>query len=982
MSSRVAVVENLGVERTRRVHPSAILHALETILASDAFKKAQRSKRFLQFIVGRCLANDLDALKENVIALEVFEKSSAFNAKVNSRVRTGANRLRRLLSLYYSGQGRNDDILISLPVGSYLPVFAWNEPTSPSLSPVENLSGIPNKAFVGRREQFAELNELACETIQGRSSLVCIVAELGVGKTAFLDAFLEEYGHLRVGKGQCRLQFQNSQPYQVWLDVLAELGRSDASAIELLRAHAPHWFDLLEGSAFSPQGANSNVLRREMEHFFQKYTLESPAILVFDDLHWADSATIELLGHLIPAIASFRLLILTAYRPSDMKLRQGQFLSWQRELSIHQLCQVISLPSLNHRELREYLNIRFPGHQIGGNVIDALYQASSGNALCATNMVDYAIKRKWIGKDRGVWTFSPAPRAWRSELPPSVSEMAAKKLEELDEDTQDLLWKCSIQGSVFDSGIIAEVLKVSRRGLERRLRRLCEIHHLLRPLTDRAVPKAGSRYEFFHFLYFDALDRQERLPERRKLSALIAEAMLNAYGEADHYAAPTMARLFEHAGTASRARQFYLCIAMRAAGMSAFREVFNVTEHALSLVLERPPDETDLRCEMDLLTLQGRAGAALFGFEFSAIENICRKAGKIAARLQDSQASMRIDLVHWGMVANDNFVRGLSLARAVSRNARLRANAEFTTNGGLATGVSLLHQGSFRPAAKTLAQTYEHWSANSQKHLMPGVSVSVGIAILCNWARSLWFLGSPDQALAKALQASEVADGTGFRKDAAYASALIADIYHLRGDVEATVRWAHQCIEIAQPDEFGNELSWSRIFKTSVLTEKAGPDRGQEIGEVLNRYQGPCRAKFLCHYAWASGVAGDCAKGMEILDEASGSARARHETYYDAELIRTRGELILLQKNLAPSALVAVPGIFKRAAAKARSQHSLALELRAITSVLRFDLLYLPRAVGQDAADLRRVLDSFHEGAETADVRLARKTLLQAESIG
>jgi len=105
--------------------PEAAVRAeLERILASDVFSRAQQLRRFLSFIVEHRLAGEKDALKESVLAHELYRKGTDFDGGVDPVVRVDARRLRDKLREYY--EGRSAPVVISLPKGSYVPVFEAN----------------------------------------------------------------------------------------------------------------------------------------------------------------------------------------------------------------------------------------------------------------------------------------------------------------------------------------------------------------------------------------------------------------------------------------------------------------------------------------------------------------------------------------------------------------------------------------------------------------------------------------------------------------------------------------------------------------------------------------------------------------------------------------------------------------------------------------------------------------------------------------
>lgn len=101
----------------------AIRAELEQILGSSSFANAGRHSRFLRYIVERTLAGEGDQLKEYVLGVEVFDRTDAYDPRLDSIVRVEARRLRSRLEEYYSGPGVGAEVLISVPRGSYVPTF-------------------------------------------------------------------------------------------------------------------------------------------------------------------------------------------------------------------------------------------------------------------------------------------------------------------------------------------------------------------------------------------------------------------------------------------------------------------------------------------------------------------------------------------------------------------------------------------------------------------------------------------------------------------------------------------------------------------------------------------------------------------------------------------------------------------------------------------------------------------------------------------
>lgn len=97
--------------------------ALERVLAANTFANAGRLSRLLRYLVERTLNGDADQLKEYVVGVDVFDRGGSYDPRLDSIVRVEARRLRSKLEEYYQTQGAADALIISIPRGSYVPVF-------------------------------------------------------------------------------------------------------------------------------------------------------------------------------------------------------------------------------------------------------------------------------------------------------------------------------------------------------------------------------------------------------------------------------------------------------------------------------------------------------------------------------------------------------------------------------------------------------------------------------------------------------------------------------------------------------------------------------------------------------------------------------------------------------------------------------------------------------------------------------------------
>ena len=117
------------------IHPDMVRAQLDRLLASVGFRYAERLSRFLKYVVEQQLAGNSGQLKESVLAVEIFDRPASYDSRVDSVVRVEARRLREKLDRYYQDEGREDPVLITLPKGSYAPLFALRPSPVPHRPP-------------------------------------------------------------------------------------------------------------------------------------------------------------------------------------------------------------------------------------------------------------------------------------------------------------------------------------------------------------------------------------------------------------------------------------------------------------------------------------------------------------------------------------------------------------------------------------------------------------------------------------------------------------------------------------------------------------------------------------------------------------------------------------------------------------------------------------------------------------------------------
>src|SRR4030095_8732911 len=190
--------------------------------------------------------------------------------------------------------------------------------------------------FVGRESVLDRLQRGIEAAWRGTRQIAFVTGEPGIGKTAVVEALLERGAvdpRVWIAHGQCVETYGTAEPYLPVLDALGRLCREGGSdwLVTLLRKHAPTWLVQLpwlldrvdrDGLQRDLLGATRERMLREMAEAIEALTADAPLVLVLEDLHWSDTATLDLVSLLARRQQAARLLLIGTYRPVDVTVSQ------------------------------------------------------------------------------------------------------------------------------------------------------------------------------------------------------------------------------------------------------------------------------------------------------------------------------------------------------------------------------------------------------------------------------------------------------------------------------------------------------------------------------------------------------------------------------------------------------------------------------------------------------------------------------------
>jgi predicted ATPase len=665
-------------------------------------------------------------------------------------------------------------------------------------------------------------------------------------------------------------------------------------------------------------------------------------------------------------------------------LGRHPFLPVKLDLQARGVCRQLHLGFLTCADVESYLAVAFPDHQFPEEFAALVHARTEGNPLFMVDLLRYLRERGVVARAGGRWALVQAVPDLRQDLPESVRGMIRRKLEQLGADDGRLLAAASAQGHEFDSALVARALGLGAAEVEERLEVLDHVHGLVRLLREYEFPDRTLtlRYGFVHGLYQSALGDALPPARRAELSLALAEALLACQAGRDE-AAGELALLFEAGHDFARAAEHYLAAGQNAARVFAHQDAVGLARRGLE-ALRRLPDtpgraSAELRLQMTLgLQLQ-----LTDGFAAPEVEAAYARARDLYPRVPDAPPLFP---VLWGLWLFYKARSELPNARAAAEEllalARQVDDPALVLQAHQALAVTHLCLG--EPAATRVHMDEGTALYDPRKHhghtFLYGQDP--GVACLAFGAVALWLLGHPEQAERRCRQAVSLGRELSQPSTQALALHFAAMLHQFRRDAHATQEFAEAAQALSAEQGFSFWLAGGTILRGWALAAQGAREEGtallrQGLAAWLATGSLTYQTYHLGLLAETLGESGEAAEGLSVLADALDLVRGTEEHFYEAELLRLQGELLLRAAEGGPLPGEEVEACFREAVAVACRQGAKALELRAAISLTR---LYRR----QDRADevrplLAEVCGCFAEGFDTPDLQEAR-VLLEARN--
>jgi class 3 adenylate cyclase/predicted ATPase len=825
--------------------------------------------------------------------------------------------------------------------------------------------------LIGRDEEMAMLLRRWDRARQGDGQFVLIVGEPGLGKSRLLEEFrarLRETPHTWA-EWTC-LQLLQSTP----LHPIAEWGRTrfggadvpgDRRLAELESSLAQVRLNPAENVSLLaplldiplPEQRKPNLapaeLRRRQLAALTNWAIASarvqPLVLAFEDLHWADPTTLDVLHGIAERGALAPLFAVATTRPE-----------FRPPWSMHSHHGTVSLAPLDRRQVRDMVAQLSAQRALLREVVEDVVTRTGGVPLFIEEVTRLLLER--------------GPQGGMQEIPPTLQQLLTARLDRLG-PAREVAQIGAVVGRDFSYALIRAVANMEDAALQAALERLAQADILL----VQGLPPE-SVYRFKHALIQDAAYENLLKSRRQALHRSVAEALRGNLAAAEP---ELLAHHFTQAGLTEAAIEWWGQAGQRSLERSALVEAAEQLTRALVQIATLPGTPALRRQQIKLQVSLMTPLVHVKGY--AAPET---KAAAERARLLIEQAEalgeppedpLLLFVVLYGFWAanyiafNGDIVRdlGAQFFAMVKKQATIAPQMI----GYRLMGTSLLSTGEIAEARAHFDKGIALYDPTEHRTLATRFGVDVRVSILSYRSWALWMLGYPEAALADAEAALSDAREIGqaatlmfalnytslphiFRGDYAKAKAVVDELVVL-ADEKGTLIWKASGLSLQ-----GILLALSGKPAEAIPMIISGRSMYESTGATLGlSWRSP-------HLSAAYAELGQFDDAWRCVNEAITAVEATKETWCEAESHRVAGEIALKSPEAnVPNA----QAHFERALAVARAQQAKSWELRAAMSMAR---LLRDQGKRDEARDqLAPVYGRFTEGFDTLDLKDAKALL-------
>ena len=680
-------------------------------------------------------------------------------------------------------------------------------------------------------------------------------------------------------------------------------------------------------------------------------------LALYEDLHWADPSTLELLSMVVDRVERLGVFAVMTFRP-------GFVAPWTGHAHVTSL----TLSRLGQRQGARMVERLTGGRPVPPEVLEQILAKTDGVPLFVEELTRTVLDSGLLADAGDRYELSgPLPPL---AIPATLHDSLMARLDRLA-PVKEVAQIGAVIGREFSHELLAAVAPMSADQLGEALEELVGSGLVFR----RGAPPEAT-YSFKHALVQDAAYSSLLKSRRRQLHGSIAQVLEEAFPETGATQPELLAHHFTEARQIERATAYWLKAGERSAARSANLEAIRHLERGLEALTSLPDGPERDRQELRFQIAIGTPLIAVRGYSAPQTGAAFSRARLLCERLSEAEplvAALSGEFVYHFVRGNYPTMRQLTdEARQVSERLpdpviRLAAHR--------LAGITAMHFGAFDEARSEFEAILRLYAAGRHRSQPVHYVHDPKVSALTYLALVLWLLGFPEQAQRSSAAAFRCAAELNQANLTAHVHNFAgAGLGELVGDVSTVRAHADAIIELADRHDLGYWRLNGLILRGWTLVQEGNTEAGialmhQGAADRAAQGVGWYQARYLCMLAAAYAQVGRAEPGLRVIAEAKALAARNDEHMWESELDRNHGELLKVAGAPVPD----IEACFARAVATTVQQGAKSLELRAATSLARLWAEQGERAAAHDL--LAPVYRWFTEGFNTADLKDAKQLL-------